>query len=112
MTASALGAEWRAFVATPLRARLWTALVVLACAVPVVLPSARVTSRDLVLTGALLALAVVSLEAARAVEGGRAVLRQRPSKALSAWPFAAALLLPLPLLPLLVVVPYAWRAPG
>src|SRR4051794_29544807 len=58
--------------------------------------------------GLLVALAGVNVEAGRRAEGGR-IDRDRPHKALSAWAFAAALVLPVSLA-MLVVVPTYWHA--
>src|SRR3954447_17270237 len=58
--------------------------------------------------GLLVGLAAVNVEAGRRAEGGR-IDRDRPHKALSAWTFAAALILPVALA-MLVVVPTYWHA--
>ena len=59
----------------------------------------------------LLAVSAVNVELGRRVEGGMS-LSQRPHKALSAWAFCSALLLPLPCLLVVVALSYAharWR---
>ena len=100
--------ERRAFAAVPLPARLWTGLlVVLAVALPVLL-SDGAGREDASLALLLVLLAGVNCELGRAAEGGQVVSRQRPHKALSAWPFAAALLSPPLLLPVVVAAAYSW----
>src|SRR4051794_18283059 len=56
----------------------------------------------------LIGLAAANVEAGRLAEGGR-VDRDRPHKSLSAWSFAGALILPLPLA-MLIAVPTYWHA--
>jgi diguanylate cyclase (GGDEF)-like protein len=86
--------EWAAWWATPVPARLYTAsLVVVALAVSLV---AAVRPLRAGTVGAGLALAAAGMavvELGRRAEGGR-VQQQRIHKGLSAWPLAAALLLP------------------
>ncbi len=107
-------ASWRAYVAVPLPARMWTALMVaLATGIPVLLSEGSPSARDLGLTGMLIGLAGLSAELGRRAEGGSLILRQRPHKALSAWPFAAAFVLPPILLVPVVIAAYGWtRARG
>jgi diguanylate cyclase (GGDEF)-like protein len=57
--------------------------------------------------GALLAASFADVEFGRLAEGGRTA-RNRPHKGLSAWPFAAAMLLPAVYAALLVPPVYAW----
>ena len=108
MARSPLLDECRAFHAIPLAARAWTFLLVLAAAVLPVATGGRPTPGDALLALVLVLLAGLNVELGRRAEGGKLVLRQRPHKALSAWPFALALLAPATLLPLVVLVAYAW----
>lgn len=108
----------REFAAAPVRARLWVGVaVLLALALPLLLtawpspPVAPVTARDLLTAAALVGGSVLSVEIGRLFEGGT-VAQQRPHKALSAWPMAAAVLLPAVYLIPVVVLIYAharWR---
>lgn len=93
-------------------ARAWTGLLcVLAVTLPYLAWSVP-TAGEAVFALVLVLLGGVNAEVGRWVEGGR-VLRQRPHKALSAWPFAAAIVLPTTLLPLVVALTYGWtRARG
>lgn len=97
------------FMARPRRVRVLTALAVLAAVVlPLTLPVVevvRVHNPALVTVGVLLLLSVLNVEMGRVLDGGVAD-SQRPHKALSAWGFASALLLPTPWL--LVVVPVCY----
>ena len=86
-----------AFLRTPLRLQAWVSAAVVAA---VVLPFAVQelvrchTAHDERLTGLLLvSLSALNIEIGRALEGGVSD-SQRPHKGLSAWAFAAALLLP------------------
>src|SRR5690242_1702867 len=88
--------NWSDWWHTPILARLWlvgafTAAVTLTMrSLPEV-----VTDRGVALTLALLALgSAINIEVGRWLEGGR-LERDRTHKGLSAWPFTAALLLPL-----------------
>jgi len=109
MVTSGLRASWRAYAAVPLPARLWTALlVVLAVGVPISLTERLPGLRDVALTAVLIGLAGLSAEMGRTAEGGTLILRQRPHKALSAWPFAAAFVLPPVLLVAVVAAAYGW----
>lgn len=114
MVTSGLRASWRAYASVALPARLWTALlVVLAAVLPVLLTDWAVERRDLALAVVLVGLAGLSAELGRTAEGGSLILRQRPHKALSAWPFAAALVLPPVLIAVVAAAAYTWtRARG
>ncbi len=108
-------ADRSAFVATPVVLRAWIGAAVVAA---IVLPFALApwgreeAARQPELTALLLvALSVLNIELARSYEGGL-ITSQRPHKALSAWAFTAALLLPLPYLLPVVLACYAharWR---
>jgi signal transduction histidine kinase len=103
------------FAGAPLRMRVYLGLVVVAALVlPVLLRDAAAPDprRPVWLTlTVLVGVAVLNVEMGRVLTGG--VSRsQQPHKALSAWAFAAALLLPPPWLLLVVPVTYAharWR---
>jgi diguanylate cyclase (GGDEF)-like protein len=88
--------------------------VLAALVTPFVLRAWGQTSTRLALPATLLSVVVISVlnvEIGRLLEGGRTD-RQRPHKALSAWGFCAALLMPLPYLLPVVGVAYAharWR---
>ena len=87
--------EWSVWWYTPLPARLYSAVVVVAAVAvsliaPVVVPPGR---GCIGATLALIAGGVAVVELGRLAEGGR-VDRQRIHKGLSAWPLAGALLLP------------------
>ena len=72
--------------------------VLAALVTPFVLRAWGQTSTRLALPATLLSVVVISVlnvEIGRLLEGGRTD-RQRPHKALSAWGFCAALLMPLP----------------
>jgi len=87
--------EWAAWWATPVPARLYSAALVVA-AVAVSLAAAAARSFGAGAIGAAMALAAAGMtvvELGRLAEGGR-VQQQRIHKGLSAWPLAAALLLP------------------
>lgn len=104
---------WRPFWATPLRMRAYLVVVVLAALVLPFLVSAPLRSPlPQGLTAlALIAASVVNVELGRVLSGGLAH-EQQPHKALSAWAFACALLLPPPWLLVLVPVTYLharWR---
>ena len=71
--------------------RVWISLLVLG-ALAVSLRSPGLSAHDAAVLLALPLLCVLDVELGRRAEGGR-VSAQRPSKGLSAWPFAAALLL-------------------
>lgn len=103
------------FLRTPLWCRIWVSSGVVAA---ILLPTAlgglarSHTAHSQLLTGGLLvALSVLNVEIGRVVEGG-ASDSQRPHKGLSAWAFAAALLLPMWWLLPIVGLTYAhawWR---
>jgi diguanylate cyclase (GGDEF)-like protein len=104
-----------AFLRTPLACQLWVGSSVLAALVlPLVLVAwgHGITPGSEALTGlALVGLSIVNVEIGRLLEGGVSH-SQRPHKALSAWSFAAALLLPTWWLLPVVAVTYthaAWR---
>jgi diguanylate cyclase (GGDEF)-like protein len=107
--------ERTGFLDTPVRVQV---LIVLAVAAALVLPLVLagrgrvVIAHQPVLTALLLViLAALNVELGRSFEGGL-VDSQRPHKALSAWAFATALLLPLPYLLPVVAISYAharWR---
>jgi diguanylate cyclase (GGDEF)-like protein len=87
--------EWAVWLATPLPARIYNALVVVV-AMGVTLAAPFLSRPGVGCTGAMLALiagGVAVVELGRLAEGGR-VDRQRIHKGLSAWPLAGALLLP------------------
>ena len=81
----------------PRRARVWVVVIVpfsLALSLLVsTWPSPAIRSTDVIIATALVAGSVVNVELGRLLEGGT-VAAQRPHKALSAWPMAAAILLP------------------
>jgi diguanylate cyclase (GGDEF)-like protein len=85
------------FAAAPLRARAWVVTsVALSIALSLLLstwPSPAIRTTDVIIALALVAGSVVNVELGRLLEGGT-VAAQRPHKALSAWPMAAAILLP------------------
>lgn len=86
--------EWAVWWATPLRARIYNAAVVLAAVAASL--AALVAGPGPGCIGATLALiagGIAVVELGRLAEGGR-VDRQRIHKGLSAWPLAGALLLP------------------
>lgn len=104
-----------AFVRRPVRLRVWiTACVLAALAVPgalAVLQHDRGTRGDLLTAVALITLSVINVEIGRLLDGGLK-RSHRPHKALSAWAFAAALLLPAWWLVPVVATSYAharWR---
>jgi diguanylate cyclase (GGDEF)-like protein len=103
---------WRedvdAYAAVPMASRLWTVLLVGAAAVVPPALGTTVPLQDLGFAVVLVLLAGLNVELGRAAEGGHVVHRQRPHKALSAWPYAAALLVAPVLLPLVVGASYAW----
>lgn len=109
------GPERSAFLSTPVVLRVWMVLAVAAALVlPLALaPYGRQTAAHQPVLSALLLviLATLNVELGRALEGGL-IDSQRPHKALSAWAFTSALLLPLPYLLPVVVLSYAharWR---
>ena len=87
----------REFAAAPLRVRVWVGcvgpLAVLLSLALASWPSPTIRSWDVLAAAALVCGSVVNVEMGRLLEGGR-VVQQRPHKALSAWPMAAAVLLP------------------
>jgi len=95
------------FRRTPLRMQAYVVLtLVAACVLPFVVVAGPGERRAAWLTaGALIALSVLNVEIARALYGGLAH-SQQPHKALSAWAFSSAVLLPAPWL--LVVVPFTY----
>jgi diguanylate cyclase (GGDEF)-like protein len=106
------GTSWRAEAAlwwgTPLRARVFTLLVVLCAATTSVAGTitAHITGLGLATLFALIAGGMANVELARLAEGGP-VQRDRTHKGLSAWPFAASLLLPAAAVAWVVVPLYA-----
>lgn len=103
------------FAGAPLRMRVYLVAVVLAALVlPVLLRDAAAPDprRPVWLSLALLVgVALLNVEMGRALTGGVTRIQQ-PHKALSAWAFAAALLLPPPWLLVVVPITYAharWR---
>ena len=98
--------QWRA---TPVRAQLYTAGVVLFASEQVVtgLGVARPDRAHLATLVLLIAGAVVNIELGRRIEGGR-LERDRQHKGLSAWPFTAALLLPAGYAGLVALISYAF----
>ncbi len=104
-----------AFVRTPWPCRVWvTAAVLGALVLPVLLQAfgrERSANPEVVTGIALVALSVLNIEIGRLLEGGASDV-QRPHKALSAWSFASALLLPAWWLLPVVATSYAharWR---
>src|SRR5690349_14089727 len=90
--------------------RAWIVLLVLG-ALAVSLRSPALSAHDAAVLLALPLLCVLDVELGRRAEGGR-VAGQRPSKGLSAWPFAAALLCSSTLVLLVTAPTYAyarWR---
>jgi diguanylate cyclase (GGDEF)-like protein len=90
--------------------RVWISLLVLG-ALAVSLRSPGLSAHDAAVLLALPLLCVLDVELGRRAEGGR-VSAQRPSKGLSAWPFAAALLCSSTLVLLVTIPTYAyarWR---
>lgn len=105
----------RELAAAPVWARVWVGVALLsAVALPLWLTTWRSspgTVRDLLTAAALVGGSVVGVEIGRRFEGGT-VAQQRPHKALSAWPMAAAVLLPAIWLIPVVALIYAharWR---
>ena len=103
------------FARAPLRMRAYLVVVVVAAAVlPIVLRDAGAPQpqRPVWLTfGVLVGVAVLNVEMGRSLAGGL-TRTQQPHKALSAWAFAAALLLPPPWLLAVVPITYGharWR---
>ena len=99
----------------PWPVRLWIGgSVLLALVLPVLLArvgDVAVHNDELLTVATLLAVSVLNVEIGRRLEGGMAG-SHRPHKALSAWGFGSALLLPLPWLLLVVPLSYAharWR---
>jgi diguanylate cyclase (GGDEF)-like protein len=104
-----------AFLGTPLVMRCYLLLCVAAAlALPFVLrPWGQDETRNPVWATllTLLAISVVNVEIGRILEGGRTLVH-RPHKALSAWGFCSALLLPTPYILPVVAISYAharWR---
>lgn len=105
--------EWELFRATPLRMKLYLAVVATAA---LVLPWALVppvdgTLPEWITVSVLIGVSVLNVEMSRQLTGGLAS-SQQPHKALSAWAFACGLLLPTPWLLVVVPVTYAharWR---
>ncbi len=104
-----------AFATRPLRLRVHiVACVVAAVVLPLALggwPTPDVTRAQVVTAAALIALSVINVEFGRMLDGGLKN-SHRPHKALSAWAFAAALLLPVWWILPVVVTSYAharWR---
>ena len=102
-------------MATPVRPRVYLAVVaVAALTLPIVLRpyGVHVTEHPALLTvGVLVLISVLNVEIGRALAGGLQH-SQQPHKALSAWAFASALLLPPTWLLLIVPLTYAharWR---
>ena len=100
-------AAWREFRRTPSRLQAYVGLaVVAACALPFVVPGSLGTQRATWLTVAVLVgISVINVEIGRRLFGGLS-RTQQPHKALSAWAFSCAVLLPSPWL--LVVVPFTY----
>lgn len=88
------GTEWSLWWSIPGRARLYNGTVVFAAVAATIgtTIATRMTGRCVLTLGALLLGGMANVELGRLAEGGR-VDRQRIHKGLSAWPFAAALLL-------------------
>ena len=108
--AAAVGAgagAWAQFRATPWLLRCYVVGAALAaCVLPFVVPGIPEPLRPAWLTVAVLvAVSVLNVEIGRRIFGGLAHTQQ-PHKALSAWAFSCAVLLPLPWL--LVVVPFTY----
>lgn len=106
---------WQEFRATPLRERLYiSAVLVAAVVLPLTLPDLGVDAPFHPAWSTLLMLVTVSVfnvELGRVLSGGVSH-HQQPHKALSAWAFASALLLPVPWLLVVVPLTYAharWR---
>ncbi len=101
------------FVGAPLRMKAYLVVVLVAAVVlPLVLRDdvAPQPQRPTLLTlGLLVGVAVLNVEMGRLLTGGL-TRAQQPHKALSAWAFACALLLPPPWLPVVVAITYlhAW----
>jgi signal transduction histidine kinase len=98
---------WVRFRRTPWRMQVFLALtLVAACVLPFVVSGGPGERRAAWLTaGVLVAISVLNVEIARRLYGGLAHTQQ-PHKALSAWAFSCAVLLPAPWL--LVVVPFTY----
>lgn len=106
---------WREFQRTPLRERFYISGALAAAAVlPLTLPDLGVDAPFHPTWATLLMLvtvSVVNVELGRALGGGLSH-SQQPHKALSAWAFASALLLPVPWLLVVVPITYSharWR---
>ena len=108
------GGSLRELAATPRPLQVYLAVVAVAAVLlPVLVDLGRPTAgRPALLTGAVLvAISVLNVEISRWLTGGVSHSHQ-PHKALSAWAFAAALLLPTPWLLVVVPLTYAharWR---
>ncbi len=98
---------WARFRRTPARLKVYLVLtLVAACVLPFLASGGPGERRAAWLTaGALIAISVLNVEIARRLYGGLAHTQQ-PHKALSAWAFCCAVLLPAPWL--LVVVPFTY----
>ena len=98
---------WAQFRVTPWRLRVYLGVAALAaCVLPFVVPGVPAPLRPAWLTVAVLVgVSVVNIEIGRRIFGGLAHTHQ-PHKALSAWAFSCAVLLPLHWL--LVVVPFTY----
>ncbi|WP_310964532.1 sensor histidine kinase [Nocardioides terrisoli] len=110
---SPIGAAWRQFWRVPAIERAYIlAVIVAALALPFVVHGPVHASRPAWMTAlALVIVSVLNVEFSRILAGGLS-RTQQPHKALSAWAFATALLLPSPWLLLIVVVTYlhaGWR---
>ena len=105
-TGSGTGA-WREFRDTPARLQAYVGVVlVAACALPFLTSGGPGTQRATWLTVAVLVgISVLNVEIGRRLFGGLSHTQQ-PHKALSAWAFSSAMLLPAPWL--LVVVPFTY----
>jgi len=112
-TSSPGAAEWAAFAGTPLRLRAYLVAAALAAvALPLVVDlPVDASIPEWVTAGALTLVSVLNIEIGRVLSGGLS-RAQQPHKALSAWAFACALLLPPAWLLLIVPLTYAharWR---
>ncbi|HET7736922.1 MAG TPA: HAMP domain-containing sensor histidine kinase [Nocardioidaceae bacterium] len=111
---SNVAASWAEFWQTPVRLRIYLALVVVAAlVVPFVadLGPDRALAPEWLTVGMLIVVSALNVEISRWLSGGLE-RTQQPHKALSAWAFACALLLPTPWLLVVVPVTYAharWR---
>ncbi|MBO9522801.1 MAG: HAMP domain-containing histidine kinase [Nocardioidaceae bacterium] len=104
---------WTAFRRTPLRVQLYLGVVLVAAVVLAALApgSMHALTPPWLTAGVLVAISAMNIELGRVLAGGLSSTNQ-PHKALSAWAFASALLLPPPWLLVIVPVTYAharWR---